>query len=315
MSKLNQHLSNISSIFKNEKDRYQAHKKAAPILKEMVADREILFDIFRKNLSDDAFINKVRHYPTLAFDVYQDKNVSISGNCFMPLPDRSGELSFQSIHHHGKLLLSTVAAFGPGYESIVFKKGFKIDKDAQTAEMGIEKSYRFEKGSLEFIDSDQPHIVFFPEDASITYAMWAYTKQSSIIKELKNNPLIKKFKGQIRKVLKVMGLLKTVGINAVENFDFYPENGQIKVLKNRLGFKSGTNENFLTNVFYVLQKAGFNDVIFLGELKKKHPDNTHLHQLIDKLTNGEKISDEFYDFHMNVKYVNISKSDIIKAVH
>lgn len=314
MSNINQYLSEISSIFKNEKDRYEAHRKAAPVLKQMGADREVLYDIFRKNLSNESFINRVRHYPTLAFEIYQDKNVAINGNCFMPLPDRSGELSFQSIHHHGKLLLTTVAAFGPGYESILFKKGFTIDTNNQTAEMAIEKKYQFVNGNLEFIDADQPHIVFFPSDASITYAMWAYTKQSGLIKALKDNMVVKKFKGTIRVVLKKLGLLKKVGLNAIENLDFYPENGKIKVLKNRLGFREGTNENFLTNVFYVLQKAGFKDSTFLNELKNKYPGRTHLHQLIDKLLRDEPIRDEFYDFHMNVKYVNLSKSEILSAV-
>ncbi|MEI9806551.1 MAG: hypothetical protein WDO16_01005 [Bacteroidota bacterium] len=46
-------------------------------------------------------------------------------------------------------------------------------------------------------------------------------------------------------------------MNLVENFDFYPEQKQIKVLKNRINFEEGSNQNFLTNVFYVLQKSRF----------------------------------------------------------
>lgn len=314
MNKLDQHLSAISEVFKSEKNRYEAHRKASPILQEMGADKEVLFDVFRKNLSNDSFVNRVRHYPTLAFEIYQDNNVGISGNCFMPLPDRSGDLSFQSIHHHGKLLLTTVAAFGPGYESILFKKGFKIDKETLTAQMEIEKRYQFSAGNIEFVDADQPHIVFFPGDASITYAMWAYATQNDVIKKFKNNAIIKKFKEPIRKGLKTVGLLQKVGVNAIEYLDFYPEGGQIRVLKSRIGFNEGTNENFLTNVFYVLQKAGFKDNGFLVELKKKYFKHVCLHQLIDKLVSDEIIKDEFYDFHMNVKYVNLSKADIMNTV-
>ncbi|MEI9806549.1 MAG: hypothetical protein WDO16_00995 [Bacteroidota bacterium] len=86
MAKLDHYVSAIASIFKEEKDRYEAHRKAAPVLKEMGADKEVLFDVFRKNLSDEKFINKPRHYPTIAFEIFQDENVGISGNCFMPLP-------------------------------------------------------------------------------------------------------------------------------------------------------------------------------------------------------------------------------------
>ena len=312
---LNYYTTTIASIFREEKDRYKAHEKATPVLKEMGADKEVLYEIFRKNLLNEDFISKPRNYPTLAFDIYQDDNVGISGNCFMPLPDRSGELSFQSIHHHGKLLLTTVAAFGPGYESILFRKEFSINKENQTARMEIEKNYQFAIGSIEFIDKDQPHVVFFPQDVSITYAMWAYATVNTATQKLKSNPIVRRFKEPIRKGLKALGLLDTAGINAVENFDFYPEQGQIKVLKNRIHFEEGSNENFLTNVFYVLQKAGFNDIAFLQKLKEKHPSRIHLHQLIDKLIAGEKITDEFYDFHRNVQYVNLSKHDILNSLN
>jgi hypothetical protein len=314
MDKLSHYVKEIASIFKSEKDRYKAHEKATPVLRQMGADREVLFDIIRQNLSDEKFITKPRHYPTVAFEIYQDDNVGISGNCFLPLPDRSGDLSFQSIHHHGKLLLTTVAAFGPGYTSILFNKGFEINKQDNTARMKIVKNYKFVPGSIEFVDSDQPHVVFFPEDVSITYAMWAYATVSNTTQKFKNTTLVKKFKEPIRKTLKVLGLLDKAGVNNVENFDFYPENGKIKVLKNRINFEIGSNDNFLTNVFYTMQRAGFSDMDFLRGLKVKYPSIIHLHSLVDKYIAGESINDEFYDFHKNVKYVNLSKREIESTV-
>ncbi len=314
MEKLNQYVSEIASIFRDEPDRYKAHEKATPVLRKMGADREVLFDVFRKNLSDPSFINKPRHYPTLAFEIYQDENVGISGNTFMPLPDRSGDLSFQSIHHHGKLLLTTVAAYGPGYHSIVFKQGYTLEQEGKVARMEILKDYQFKEGSIEFVGSNQPHVVFFPEDASITFAMWAYESVNKNTQRLKNNFIVKRFKEPIRKMLKSFGLLEKAGINAVENFDFYPEGKEIRVLKDRINFQSGSNENFLTNVFYVLQRTGFRDQSFLLDLKKKYSKNEHLGSLVDQLLAGKPISDEFYDFHKNVRYANLSKAAILEAL-
>lgn len=314
MDRLNHYTTEIASIFRTEKDRYQAHKLAVPVLKAMGAEREVLFDVFRKSLSDDEFIAKVRHYPTLAFEIYQDKNVGISGNCFMPVPDRRTDLSVVSIHHHGKLLLTTVAAFGPGYHSLLFKRGFSINRDSLITKMEIQKDYQFTEGSIEFVDSDQPHVVFFPEGPSITFAMWSYLDTNSATQLLKNTFIVKKFKEPIRKTLKALGLVDKAGINVVEYLDFYPENGRIKALKNRISFGSGDNENFLINVFYVLQTAGFNDWDFLNRLKAKHPSNQVLHNLIGKLQNNIPIPDEFYDFHKNVPFVNFSKQEIIEAV-
>lgn len=312
MQTLNHYTSAIAKIFAEEKDRYKAHKLATPLLAEMATHKEVLFDIYRKNLADPEFIAKVRHYPTLAFEIYLDQNIGMNANVFMPLPDQSTDLSFQSIHHHGKLLLSTVAAEGPGYESILFKKGFSIDPATQTASMEMEKYYTFTRGSLEFVGSDQPHVVFFPEDVSITYTIWAYERSMGTATQvLKNNMLVRKFKEPIRKVLQVLGLTKKIGINVVENLDFYPEDGSIKVLKNRIEFEHGDNENFLTNVFHVFQKTGFNDTAFLSGLKKLHPQNRYLPGLIDKFIAGEIINNPFYDFHKNVKYVNLHKSEIL----
>ena len=313
MEKLTDYVAAIAAIFSDEKDRYKAHEKATPVLKAMGSDRNVLFDIFRQNLLNAEFINKPRHYPTIAFDIYKDENIGINGNCFMPLPDRSGDLSFQSIHHHGKLLLTTVAAFGPGYESILFKKGFVINKENQTVHMEIEKDYQFLPGSIEFVDSNQPHVVFFPKDASITYAMFTYASVNTATQKLKNNFFVRKFKEPIRKGLKMFGLLDKAGVNAVEDYDFYPEKQQIKVLKNRINFESGSNENLLTNVFYVFQKTGFDDFIFLDKLKNVYPSHTHLHKLIDRFKNGKEIKDEFYDFHQNVRYVNLSKKEILNV--
>jgi hypothetical protein len=315
MGKLNHYLTEIATIFKEEKDRYKAHQKATPVLKEMGADKEVLFDVFRQSLSNNEFINKDRHYPTIAFEIYQDKNVGISGNCFMPVPDRRDDLTVVSIHHHGKLLLTTTAAFGPGYYSAVYKKGFTFNKETMDAHLELEKEYQFHKGGIEFVDADQPHVVFFPTSPSITFAMWAYKDVNNTVQSLKSNPIITKFKEPIRKALKFFGLINKAGINVVEYLDFYPENGKYKVLKDRIKFESGDNQNFLTNVFYVLQTAGFNDFKFLQELKQKHPGNTHLHTLIDKLENNIPIQDSFYEFHKNVKYVNFTKSEIDAATH
>jgi hypothetical protein len=313
MDKLSFYTNAISEVFRKEKDRHSAHSQANPILKEMGSKQEVLFDVFRQNLLDKKFINKARHYPNLAFEIYQDENVGISGNCFMPLPDRSTDLSFQSIHHHGKLLLTTVAAFGPGYESIVFRKGFTINPESKVTDMQIEKQYQFTKNCIEFVDSYQPHVVFFPNDVSITFAMWAYEKSNSVTQSLKNNFIIKKFKEPIRKLLKITGLLDKAGVNQVENFDFYPEGKQIKALKDRISFEEGTNENFLSNIFYILQSAGCRDVLFLESLKTRHPANTFLHKLIDKYVAGDFIKDEFYEFHKNVKYVNLQKQEILNV--
>jgi hypothetical protein len=314
MPSLANYTSAIAKIFADEQDRAIAHKKSQPILAQMANDKPIIFEIIKKNLLKPDFINKVRHYPTLAFEIYLDSNIGMNANVFMPLPDKSTDISFQSIHHHGKLLLSTAAAEGPGYESILFKKGFTINPETKETNLQIEKIYTFGKGGVDFVGSDQPHVVFFPADVSITYTIWAYEKTVAATASLKNNFLIKKFKEPIRAIIKALGLTKQLGVNAVEYFDFYPEGSVVKAIKNRIEFTEGDNENFLANIFYVMQKVGFADFVFLTDLKKTHPSHIFLHTMVDKYIAREAMSNPFYDFHKNVAKVNLSKREILAAV-
>lgn len=314
MNTANTYIQKISDIFKNTPDRYAAHKAIQPIMAEMVQNREVLYDIIRKNLSDKSFIYKIRHYPTLSMHIYKDENIDMNAHIFMPLPDGNTDITFQSIHHHGNLLLTTAAAFGVGYESILFKKGFTLNKDTHIAQMEIEKIYQFHQGSVDFVDVFQPHVVFFPKEVSITYVVWSNkTAESSAKKSLKQNSLLRKFKKPIKKILHALGLSQKMGLNVVENYDFYPEGKVIKSLKNRIEFEHGDNENFLTNFFHVMQKTGFQDTEFLKQLAQKYPQHTVLQNLIQDFIAQKPIPAPFYEAHRNVKYVNLHRKDIMQV--
>jgi len=314
MKTANVYLQKIADTFKNTQDRYAAHKAIQRVMSEMVQDKEVLYDIIRKNLSDDSFIYKIRHYPTLSMQVYKDENIDVNAHIFMPLPDGNTDITFQSIHHHGNLLLTTSAAFGVGYESILFKKGFIFDKNTQIAQMEIEKIYQFHQGSVDFVDVFQPHVVFFPKDVSITYVVWSNkTVESSAKKSLKQSLLLRKFKKPIKAVLHALGLSKKMGLNVVENYDFYPEGKTIKSLKNRIEFEHGDNENFLTNFFHVMQKTGFQDIQFLSELSKKYPQHSVLQKLIQDFIAQKPIPAPFYEAHRTVQYVNLHRKDIMNV--
>lgn len=308
----NTYIEKIANIFKTIHDRYAAHKAIQPIMAEMVNHREVLYDIMRKNLSDDTFIHKVRHYPTLSMHIYKDENIDMNAHIFMPLPDGNTDITFQSIHHHGNLLLTTGAAFGIGYESILFKKNFILDTQTQIAQMEIEKIYQFEQGNVEFVDAFQPHVVFFPKDVSVTYVVWSNkTVESTAKQSLKQNALLRKFKKPLKKILHTLGLSKKVGLNVVENYDFYPEGKFIKSLKHRIEFEHGDNQNFLTNFFHVMQKTGFQDTSFLQQLAEKHSQHTVLQSLIQDYIAQKAIPAPFYEAHRNVKYVNLHRKDIM----
>lgn len=312
--KENKYVQEIVSVFNNHNnDRYKCHELLQKILKKAAADSLFLYDVIRHNLNSPEFIEKKRHYSTLALPVIATPDFNIVINIFPPLPDRTTNISFQSIHHHGNLLLTTAALFGPGYESIVFKKNYTIDKESYLTKMEREKTYQFKQGVVEFIDKFQPHIVFYPESISATLALWS-NDQKTGMEAFKKFTLLQKFKKPIKQLLKATGLSKSLQLNEVSFFDFYPEKEKLYAMKDRLEYSFiGSNENFIQNIFHFIQQTGFNDNLFLSELKEKKFINLFTKQMIDKVLKGEQIKDEFIPQHLNVPKVNLLKDDILKA--
>lgn len=309
LTMLENYLYQIKGIFANTKDRHEAHKKADPVLREMATQREVLHDIIRHNLSDPEFLLKKRHHCILRFDIEEDEEISFMAHCWMPRPDRKPHISHQSIHHHGNLLLSTVSAFGSGYSSILFEPGYKIDDASSIAGMKVAAAYQNQLHNLAFCDAYVPHVATFPEDVSITYALWSYDKRYPFT-NFRRSSLVQKIKYPILKVIKGLNLGQTVGVNDVAYFDFYPQGGYIRGLKDRVfGYEEDTNDNFLQNIFHILQQVEFTDRAFLEGQRKLHNSLGHDHVVtwIDRFLAGDTIEDEFIEhtwdprinFHLN----------------
>ena len=311
---IGEYIKEIKRIFVENEDRYKAHEICNPILLKLSATPDFLFQVIKKNLSDPEFLKRKRHYSTLAMNIFESPEFSLVMNIFPPLPDRNTDISFQSIHHHGALILSTVSAFGPGYQSIVFKRRFKIDHSTEVASMEIEKDYQNQKGKVEFIDAHQPHVVFYPKEFSATYALWCNVKRTK--KEMvKKIGVINSIKKPLAKVINKLGLGRVLGLNKVEYFDFYVENKAIMALKHREAYDlAGDNENFLQNIFSFIQKTAFNDVAFLNELLHNDKIPEAAKKWIEMLLRNDLIEDCFFEGHLNVPRVNLEKAQILQAL-
>lgn len=307
----NDYIKSINEIFKLT-DRYEAHRKVAPILQSIARDKDFLFEVIKTNLLKPEFLKKKRHYPTLALEIAETPNYSFVANLWLPLPDKDTDMSLQSIHHHGNLILSTISAFGPGYDSIIFKPDYEIDFSTGVTKMKVEKQYHNDLYRLEFVEANTPHVVFYPNDFSVTLALWCNNKptQAQIIKKVGVFKKIKKPLGKIIRTLKLDGLL---GLNTVTYFDFYPEKNKLVAMKDRIGYPEGSNENFLQNIFHCLQKLNFDDEKFLQKLKSNVEINKDAHKWIDKFLSKEEIPSLFEDIHIHMPKVHIPKRDILSV--
>jgi hypothetical protein len=297
------------------RDRYEAHKAAAPILHTMVENRSVLHEILKQNLAQPDFLRRKRHHPVIGFPVEENTSFSLIASCFLPLPDRATDVSHQTIHHHGDLLLTTIAAHGQGYESVLFRKGWEIDHASRLARMEVDKRYTHRLGNVEFVDAYVPHIVFFPRELSITYALWS-NRRKYPLDRLRRAPFLQQFKEPLTTLAKKLGATRSLGINAIEYFDFFVEGGKVYALKERIfGYEPGSNENFVQNVCYVLQEVGFTDEAFLSDVKTRLEASREERaaRWIDRLLRHEPVPDAFESAHLNIDKVNLRKADVLAA--
>ena len=312
---LDEYIQRLRECFlENESDRYAAHTQSREFLLEMARDQRILHEIIKKNLSNLQFLQKTRHYSTLAMTIHEDSEFSVMLNIYPPLPDRRSDTSFQSVHHHGNLILTSVAAFGPGYSSLLFKRGFQIDPDTGQTLMELEKEYQNKLYDVGFVDANQPHIVFYPSDFSGTYALWSDYKKSTkdVAKRL---GIVRKLKKPLSKIVTMLGLGRLLGLNTVRYFDFYPDNGKLIAMKEREAYiAEGSNENFLQNIFCFVQKTGFTDDAFIQDLIGKQEVPAEAKHFMRMLLRGETIVDSFFEGHIDVPKVNLRKIEVLSVV-
>lgn len=290
----------------------EAHKKSESILLSMVEDKNFLFDIIRKNLSNPEYLKRKRHYPTLAMDVFKNDVIDMVINIFPCLPDGREDVSFQSIHHHGSLKLSTIGLSGPGYRSMIFKPDYSINHQTQETDLTLVANYKNEIGKYTFCDAYVPHVVFYPRAVSSTLVLWSKNKDSLLNRVKSKVP--KGLGKSISPILNKIGMRKALDLNLAENHDFYPKNGKFYALKNRIGYPTGSNENFIQNVFHYLQSVGFDNRDFLESLSKKEYVSQKVRIWIHKYLNNETIPALFENIHLDVDYrVNCNENEILAA--
>lgn len=311
---LDQYITSLTNIFKKNQPRI-AHKLSQSLLLEMAQDKNILLEIIDRNIKSNDFFLKKRINPVIALSIVDNPFITLVAHFWMPLPDRATNITHQSIHHHGRLLLTSVAPYGPGYESIIFKQGFTIDPSTEFTSIEIEKEYNNPLYNIEYIETKTPHVVFYPKDLSVTYALWTYDERSTLDK-IRKNPFLQKNK---KLILQFLNYIKGVSpkINKIEYFDFFPSNANILAMKDRVMYPVGSNENFVHNVFYILQQVGYRDFEGLKKTLTAYPEKIKQQgfTLISKIESKEQIQDIFDPIHLNIEKINFSRESLKLSVN
>ena len=102
----------------------------------------------------------------------------------------------------------------------------------------------------------------------------------------------------------------------MEYFDFYPHGEKLYAMQDRVMYPVGSNENFVHNVFYILQKVGFTDKEFVLNLKSKltKEELEMAEPPMKKFLSDEPLQDIFDPVHLNIPKINFTKDELLKTV-
>jgi len=311
---LDYYINTLTLTFKKNQPR-AAHALSEDLLLEMAKDKRILLEIINRNIKSTGFFLQKRINPVIAMTIVDNPFITLIAHFWMPLPDRSTNITHQSIHHHGRLLLTSVAPYGPGYESIIFKQGFKIDLQTEFVSIEIDKEYKNPLYNIEYIETNTPHVVFYPKELSVTYALWTYD-QRSILDKIRKNSFLQKNKDHILQFLNYIKGIRPK-INTIEYFDFFPFNSKMAAIKDRVLYPVGSNENHVHNVFYILQQVGYSDYEGLKKTLATYPEKIKQQgfNCIDQIEAGEQIQDIFDPIHLNIEKINFSREELELSVN
>jgi hypothetical protein len=313
---INKYLDALQQTFKTSPNKHEAHYRSRPILQEMAVDPAFLTAILTQHLRKPGILNAT-HYPVVALEIELNPYYGLVANCWIPLPGRETDIATKAIHHHGDMLLTTVTAFGPGYEHWTFERPEKVDEDNELFSMKVIDHEAHPLSHVAFVDSYVAHLPFFPPALTITLALWSSKFPVTWKDHLKRMPPLRGNEEKLRNVAARLKLAKALELKLVEYFDYYPTCEGFKGMKERREFEYGPNENYLYSLFHVIQQTG-NEKLAAVIGQQLHTDeiqNIHtVEKLNDDLQSGRSIEGRLSEGHFGLYYANFTKKQLMDAL-
>jgi hypothetical protein len=307
----------LSKIFRQNYDKHKANEVSRTVLEDMSGDPNFLTEALRQHIAKPKSLN-AKHYPVLGLNIELNPYYDLIANCWIPLPDQATDISTKSIHHHGDMLLSTVTAFGTGYEHYTFTKPKMVDAEKDRFSMELIENGAHPVNHVAFVDSYVAHLPLYPPDLTITYALWSSRFPTSWRDYIKRLPIIKENSKKLRDIAVKAGLAKQLEIKVIEYFDFYPTSEGFCGIKERKEFGLGPNEDYLYSLFYILQETGHD--YLSAEIETKLDSNEKINnpqlvrQLLADLKSGVKINGKLSSMHYGISYANFTREQILQAL-
>ena len=319
----NKYVKRFIQLSDENEDRYEFHKKAAPLLVEMGNDKEFLKQVIRHNFTNDGYLKQTwTLYNIPFFYVFENEHINIKIHIFPREEQRKDGIAAHCIHHHNNYLLTSNAFFGSGYESMLFEKELRFNETDLNAQLKVRKHFQQKDWNPSLIDSWEPHVVFIPEKLSATLVVWTPDKKRAT-DNLRSNPLLKAIKTPLRWAIHTLGLTKKMGIAAQNTYQFYPK-------LNEKGFKAieegeyfaptraakgdDVDEYCMRMIFNFIQEAGLVDKDLLNEVKRNPITPAYYQKWIDMVLRDETVAEVFHRHEINIPIKGYVRQDILNAV-
>jgi hypothetical protein len=314
---MKQYIDSLKQIFSSAPNKHEANFRSQAVLEDMSNDPSFFRSVLEKHLQTPGSLN-TKHYPVVGIDIELNHLFGLVANCWIPLPNRATDVSTKAIHHHGEMLLSTVTAFGPGYEHWTFQKPVAVDNASESYSLSLIDHAPHPLHHVAFVDSYVAHLPFYPQGMTITYALWSSKFQSTWKDRLKRVPMLQKNSARLKELAARAGVAKHLDLKVVEYFDFYPTAEGFRGIKERKEFERGPNTDYLPSLFHVIQETGNERLAPLlkqqlnAGLPLENPDL--LKDLIQRLESGQPIEGRLSSTHYGIERANFSKHDLEAAL-
>ena len=311
------YIESLTQIFTTAPNKHEANDRSRAVLEDLSCDSGFLTSVLEKHLQTAGSLN-TKHYPVVGIYIELNHLFGLVANCWIPLPDRATNVSTKAIHHHGDMLLSTVTAFGPGYEHWTFEKPVVVDPETESYSITLIDHGPHPLHHVAFVDSYVAHLPFYPQDMTITFALWSNKFPSNWKDRLKRVPLVQKNSNLLKKVARSAGMTKQLDLKVVEYFDFYPTPEGFRGIKERKEFERGPNSDYLQSLVHVIQQTGNEQLapLLKKQLNAGQPleNRDLLEDLIRKLESGQTIEGRLSSTHYGIERANFSKHDVELAL-
>jgi hypothetical protein len=307
----------LTRVFRQNPDKHKANEASRTVLEDMSGDRNFLTEALRQHINKPESLN-AKHYPVVGLNIDLNPYYGIVANCWIPLPDQATDVSTKSIHHHGDMLLSTVTAFGTGYEHYTFTNPKIVDEKKERYSMELIENGAHPVNHVAFVDAYVAHLPLYPPDLTITYALWSSRFPTGWKDRVKRLPIVQNNGKKLRDLAVKAGLAKQLELKVVEYFDFYPTPEGFCGIKERREFELGPNEDYLYCLFYILQQTGNEHLGREIEAKLGSGERVENPQLVRRLLadlkKGVKISGKLSSNHYGVHGANFTRDEILQAL-